>query len=192
MGKVIVVQFVTLDGIVEDPDGSAGMDGGGWAFHAGPDVFAGDKFALGPIMTTGAMLLGRSTWEMFAGRWPGRSGEFADAMNAIAKIVVTHRAPDLDAWNNSSLLNGDLIDETKRLAADRDVVVVGSISVVHQLAAADAVDEYRLLTVPLAIGSGTPLFTSAVSLRQVSVEPADTMVLTTYERVRLLVPTPAS
>src|SRR5215468_4636840 len=100
MGKVIVVAFVTLDGIVEDPDGTGGMEGGGWAFQAGPNVFAGDKFALGPIMSTGVLLLGRTTWEMFAERWPTRTGDFADAMNAATKVVVSSHPVPLDAWSN--------------------------------------------------------------------------------------------
>jgi dihydrofolate reductase len=145
-------------------------------------VFTGDKFGLGPLMTTGVMLLGHSTWQMFAERWPSRTGEFPDAMNAMAKAVVSRRAPTLDAWNNSSLLEGDLIEGTKALAADRDVVVVGSISVVHQLTAADAVDEYRLLTVPVSVGTGTRLFEGRVSLDLVAVESIGTTVLARYQR----------
>jgi dihydrofolate reductase len=184
MGKVIVVEFVTLDGIVEDPDGSGGMDGGGWAFQAGPDVFAGDKFALGPIMSTGVLLLGRSTWEMFAGRWPTRTGAFADAMNAATKVVVSSRALALDAWSNSVTLEGDLVEGVRRLAADRDVAVIGSMSVAHQLAAADVVDEYRLLTIPIAVGRGTPLFTSPLALQLASIESTGAAGLAYYERVR--------
>jgi len=182
MGKVIVVEFVTLDGIVEDPDGSGGMDGGGWAFHAGPDVFAGDKFALGPIMSSGVLLLGRSTWDMFAGRWPTRTGDFADAMNGATKVVVTSRPVELDAWSNSEVLEGELVDGVRRLAADRDVAMIGSMSVAHQLAAADAVDEYRLLTIPIAIGSGTPLFATPTALRLTSIESTGAGTLAYYER----------
>ena len=169
MGKVIVVGFVTLDGVVEDPDGTGGTPGGGWAFHAGHHVFAGDKFATGPSLKDGVLLLGRNTWSMFAGRWPGRTGAFPDAMNRAAKVVVSHAPPALDAWNNSSALDGDLVEAVARLAVDRDVIVVGSTSVVHQLTAADAVDEYRLITIPVALGAGTPLFATPTSLQVVSV-----------------------
>jgi dihydrofolate reductase len=182
VGKVIVAEFVTLDGVVEDPDGSGGLPEGGWAFHAGPEVFAGDKFGLGPIMATGALLLGRVTWELFASRWPSRSGGFADAMNAMAKVVVSHRQLDLDTWSNSSTLDGDLAEGVKRLATDRDVAIAGSTSVVHQLAAADLVDEYRLITVPVALGTGRQLFAAPAALRLASVAPADTTLLARYER----------
>jgi len=181
MGKVIVVQFVTLDGIVEDPDGTGGMDGGGWAFHSGPDVFAGDKFALGPVMSSGALLLGRSTWEMFAGRWPGRSGEFADAMNAATKVVVTSRPLDLSAWSNSVALDGELVDAVRRLAIERDVAVIGSMSVVDQLVRAGAVDEFRLLTIPIVVGHGTALFRAPTALRLISIESTAVGALARYE-----------
>src|SRR5262245_8557987 len=109
MGSVIVAEFVTLDGVVEDPDGSGGTPAGGWAFHAGPDVFAGDKFGLTPSMADGVLLLGRSTWDLFASRWPDRSGGFADVMNASAKRVVTHRPAPVETWANSAVLDGDLV-----------------------------------------------------------------------------------
>ena len=185
MGKVIVVEFVTLDGIVEDPDGSAGMPKGGWAFHAGPQVFAGDKFAIASIMESGVLLLGRATWEMFAARWPSRTGEFADAMNAVEKVVVSRQVLPLETWSNSSALEGDLIEGVERLADERDVVVAGSTSVVHQLAAEDAVDEYRLVTIPVALGTGTPLFAAPAELTLVSIEPAANAALAYYERVRV-------
>jgi dihydrofolate reductase len=110
--------------------------------------------------------------------------QFVTLEGAMAKIVVSHQGPALDIWSNSSLLSGDLIETTRAVATDRDVVVVGSTSVVHQLAAADAVDEYRLLTIPIAVGTGTPLFISPVSLQLTSVEATDTMVLTRYQRIR--------
>jgi dihydrofolate reductase len=182
MGKVIVVQFVTLDGIVEDPDGSGGMDGGGWAFHAGPDVFAGDKFALGPMLSNGVLLLGRSTWEMFAERWPTRTTEFADAMNAATKVVVSSRPVPLAAWSNSVALEGELIAGVQRLAAERDVAVIGSTSVTRQLAAADMVDEYRLVTVPITVGRGAALFAGPTALRLTSVESIGPATLARYER----------
>jgi dihydrofolate reductase len=183
MGKVIVAQFVTLDGIVEDPDGTGGMDGGGWAFHAGPDVFAGDKFCLGPVMSNGVLVLGRATWAMFAERWPTRSGGFADEMNAATKVVVSNGAPQLDAWSGSTRLEGGLVDGVRRLAAEGDVAVVGSTSVVHQLAAAGAVDEYRLLTIPIAVGGGAPLFDRPIALRHVSTEATPAGSLARYEPV---------
>jgi dihydrofolate reductase len=181
-GKVIVIEFVTLDGIVEDPDGSGGMPGGGWAFRFGPEAVAGDKFQLGPILEAGVLLVGRSTWDLFSGIWPNRSDDFANAMNRIPKVVVSRSAPVLDAWPNSSVLQGDLLAGVARLARDRDVVVVGSTSVVRALAAADAVDEYRLLVFPTALGTGQKLFVAPVHLRLKSAEPLNATVLACYER----------
>ena len=87
LNKIIVVQFVTLDGVVEDPDGRAGTPFGGWAFRFGADAIAGDKFGLGSIMQTGALLFGRRTWEHFAQLWPNRSDPFSAAMNALGAIA---------------------------------------------------------------------------------------------------------
>jgi dihydrofolate reductase len=182
MGKVIVIEFVTLDGIVEDPDGSGGTPGGGWAFRFGPDAVAGDKFKLGPIFDTGVLLVGRSTWELFSRIWPNRTGEFANAMNRIQKVVVSRSAPIFDAWSNSSPLEGELVEGVSSLRRDRDVVVVGSMSVVHALAAADAVDEYRLLVFPTALGAGEKLFVAPVDLQLTSIEVSSTAVLARYQR----------
>jgi dihydrofolate reductase len=182
MGKVIVIEFVTLDGVMEDPDGSDGTPSGGWAFRFGPDAVAGDKFRLGPVLDTGVLVLGRSTWQLFAHIWPNRSDEFAQAMNRIPKAVASPTSPDLGLWSNSSLLEGDLVEGIVRLAQDRDVVVAGSTSVVHALAAADAVDEYRVLVFPTALGEGTRLFVSPVNLQLTSVEPSATTILALYQR----------
>jgi dihydrofolate reductase len=182
-GKVIVIQFVTLDGVVEDPDGSKGTPGGGWAFRSGPRRVAGDDFKLGSILETGVVLMGRTTWEVFARRWPNRSDEFADVMNRIPKVVASRSAPALDAWSNSSLLERDLVAGVADLTRERDVVVMGSTSVVHALAASDAVDEYRLLVIPTALGAGQRLFVAPVDLQLTSVEIAGEAVLARYDRI---------
>jgi len=180
MGKVIVVQFVTLDGVVEDPDGSGGTAFGGWAFRFGPEAVAGDKFRLGPILGSGVLLFGRRTWEHFSRLWPTRSDPFSTAMNQARKAVVTHGTPDLSAWSRSTVLAGDLTDGVARLARERDVVVIGSTSVVRRLAAIEAVDEYRLLTFPTVAGAGARLFTVPVDLRLVSVDAVGPATLATY------------
>jgi dihydrofolate reductase len=182
MGKVIVIEFVTLDGVVEDPDGNEGTPGGGWMWRFGPETVAGDKFKLGPMMDTGVLLLGRKTWEMFSHIWPNQSDEFSDAMNRMAKVVVSRSAPDLNAWSNSSLLEGELVAGVGRLTLERDVVVAGSTSVVHALAAADAVDEYHLLVFPTALGTGRKLFVAPVDLQLTSLEQSSAAVLARYER----------
>ncbi len=186
MGKVIVVQFVTVDGVVEDPDGSGGMVGGGWAFRAGPEVFAGDKFDVGESMSSGVMLFGRRTWEMFSTRWPNRTGEFPDLMNGSRKVVATTTLDDVSAWTNSSIIDGGLEAAVASLAAAGDVVVIGSTSLVHALAAADLVDEYRLLVVPIVVGGGERLFPAGTTadLALVSAEAQGEMVAIRYERRR--------
>lgn len=183
MGKVIVVEFVTADGFIQDPDGSGGTPGGGWAFHAGPEVFAGDKFDVGASMASGALLLGRTTWEMFSTRWPMRTGEFPDLMNQTPKVVVSSSLEDVSAWHNSSVLEGDLEDGVAALRRAGDVVVVGSISVVRALTAASLVDQYRLLVVPIVVGSGERLFAegTARSLELASAEPRGSTVFITYD-----------
>ena len=181
-GKVIVIQFVTLDGVVEDADGSGGTPGGGWALRSGPGRVTTDHFGLGPILDSGVLLFGRRTWEVFSRRWPNRSGEYADALNRIPKIVVSRSAPDLRAWSNSSLLDGELVAGVAGLRRGQDVVVVGSTSVVHALAAVDAVDEYRLFVVPTALGAGERLFVAPVDLRLGSVEAVGHGFLARYDR----------
>jgi dihydrofolate reductase len=174
MGTVVVIQFITLDGIVEGPET--------WAFRSGPQRMVADDFRLGPILDTGVLLLGRTTWEVFAGRWPTRTEPYAAALNRMPKVVVSRSAPTLDAWENSALLTGGLVDGVAELARDRDVVVAGSTSVVHALAAADAVDEYRLLLVATALGSGRRLFAAPVELRPASIETVGERVLARYVR----------
>ena len=112
--SVTVVEFITLDGVIEDPDGSGGTAAGGWAFRHGPEAVAGDKFRLGERLETGVLLFGRTTWELFAKLWPGRTGEFADRLNAAAKLVASRTLGDVSAWHNSSLLQGELVDAVRR------------------------------------------------------------------------------
>lgn len=156
--SVIVIEFITLDGIVSDPDGSAGTPGGGWAFRNGPEAVAGDKFRLGRTLDDGVLLLGRTTWQLFSRLWPGRDDPFAARMNAVPKLVASRTLTDSDtsAWSNSQLLEGDLVDAVRR--ERRNMVVTGSLSVVDRLMAADLIDEYRLLTFPTVLGTGQRLF----------------------------------
>jgi dihydrofolate reductase len=156
--SVIVIEFVTLDGVVSDPDGSAGTPLGGWAFRHGPEAISGDKFRLGRTLDDGVLLLGRTTWQLFSRLWPGREDPFAARMNAVPKLVASHTLTEADtsAWVNSTVMKGHLLDAVAR--ESRDVVVTGSLSVVDQLMSADLVDEYRLLTFPTVLGSGRRLF----------------------------------
>lgn len=178
-GKIIAIEFVTLDGVVEDPDGRAGTPFGGWAFRFGAAAIGGDKFRLDSIMQTGALLFGRGTWEHFAGLWPARSDPFSAAMNALPKYVVSRGVPDLAAWPNSRPLDGDLVGAVTGLAQRQDVVVIGSISVVGKLADAGIVDEYRLLVVPSFVGSGRRMFDTRVDLDLVAAVTDGPMTLLT-------------
>ena len=153
--SVIVIEFITLDGIVSDPDGSGGTPAGGWAFRHGPEAVAGDKFRLGRVLDDGVMLLGRRTWELFAKIWPGRDTPFAQRMNGVPKLVVSRTLTDASAWANSQIA-ADPVDVVRQ--EPRDVIITGSLSVVHPLIAAGLIDEYRLLTFPTVLGTGERLF----------------------------------
>ncbi|MGW3118299.1 dihydrofolate reductase family protein [Streptomyces sp. NPDC001107] len=181
--SVIVIAFTTLDGIVSDPDGRAGTPGGGWMFRHGPEAVAGDKFRLGAALDEGVLLLGRTTWELFSQLWPGRDDPFAARMNAARKLVATRTLTDVSAWANSQTLTGDLVDAVKQ--EKRDVVVAGSLSVVHALMAEDLIDEYRLITFPTILGTGDRLFptdTPPVHLECESAQQTGPTVLTRYRR----------
>ncbi|GAA4484312.1 dihydrofolate reductase family protein [Actinoallomurus oryzae] len=183
--SVIVIQFVTLDGIVSDPDGSAGTPSGGWAFRHGPETVAGDKFQLGATLDEGVMLLGRSTWELFSRLWPGRDDPFSTRMNAASKLVASRTLTDPSAWVNSRVIEGDLVEVVKR--ERRDVVVTGSLSVVRALMGEDLIDEYRLLTFPTILGSGERLFPAGgppAHLECRSAEMNGAAVFTRYVRER--------
>lgn len=180
MGKVIVIQFITIDGVVEDPDGSDGTAFGGWAMRYGPEGVAGDKFQLGTIMTTGTLLFGRRTWDHFSTRWPPRDSPFAIAMNTAAKAVVTSHPIDPAAWTNSTAITGPVEGWVRDTVPQRDVVVIGSGSVVEALSAADLVDEYRLLTFPTAIGAGRQLFSTPFEAQLITVDPAGPGTLAVY------------
>jgi dihydrofolate reductase len=181
--SVIVIEFITVDGVVADPDGSGGTEQGGWAFRYGPEAVAGDKFRLGSALDDGVLLLGRTTWQLFSRLWPGRDDPFALRMNAVPKLVVSRTLTDTSAWANSRALEGDLLDAVGR--ERRDVVVTGSLSVVGQLMTEDLIDEYRLMTFPTVLGTGRRLFPADAphaELRCESVEQVGAAVLTRYRR----------
>ncbi|HYJ76494.1 MAG TPA: dihydrofolate reductase family protein [Kineosporiaceae bacterium] len=181
MGDVIVIQFCTLDGVVSDPDGRWGSAIGGWAFKYGAGPVSDDKFRLGARMDDGVQLYGRRTWEHFSKLWPSRSGGYADVMNAVPKRVATRTGIDASAWSNSAAIEGDPVQWAADERTRRDVVVIGSLSLVHALAVADLVDEYRLITFPTVVGAGDRLFAPGVGaeFRFTTAEPADAEALTT-------------
>lgn len=185
MGKVIVISFVTLDGVVEDPDGSGGTPQGGWAFRYGPEATAGDKFGLGPVLDTGVMVLGRTTWQLFSRIFGPRTDPFSQKMNAIPKVVASRSLERADGWQGSTVLRGELDVEVARLREDRDVVIPGSASVVEHLAAHDLVDQYRMLVFPTVLGQGRRLFadgTAPVDLELSGIEALGPVLRLVYDR----------
>jgi dihydrofolate reductase len=158
VGRIVVTEFVSLDGVVEAPGGGESFEHGGWslAISRGDE---GDKFKLDETLSSEAILLGRVTYEGFAAAWPSREGEFADKLNAMPKYVVSSTLDDPE-WNNTTVLKGAVPDEVGKLRAalDGDIVVHGSPQLVQTLVENDLVDEYRLLVFPVVLGSGKRLF----------------------------------
>src|SRR3989440_4435149 len=158
MGKVVVSQFITLDGVVEDPGGSENWERGGWAFQYERGA-EGDQFKLDETMAADALLLGRVTYEGFAEAWPSREGEFADKFNNMPKYVVSSTLENPE-WSNSTVLKGDVVEEVSKLrqGPDGDIFVHGSAQLAQTLVANDLVDELRLMVFPVVLGSGKRLF----------------------------------
>jgi dihydrofolate reductase len=160
MGRVVVSEFITVDGVMEDPGGGETFDRGGWAFRfdQGPE---GAKFKFAELMAADALLLGRITYEGFAKAWPTMegTGEFGEVMNSIPKLVVSSTL-ESPSWNNSSVISADLASEVAKLAEryDRDILVAGSARLVQRLLALDLVDELRLMVFPVVLGKGKRLF----------------------------------
>jgi dihydrofolate reductase len=158
MGRIIITEFVSLDGVMEAPGGGEGFKHGGWTFEIDRGT-EGDKFKLDEALDADALLLGRVTYEGFAAAWPSREGEFADKFNTMPKYVVssTLQKPD---WKNSTVLDGDLAEEVAKLKQDLDgdIVVHGSARLVQALIEHDLVDELRLMVFPVVLGSGKRLF----------------------------------
>jgi dihydrofolate reductase len=180
MRKIIVSEFMTLDGVMEDPGGSEKKKYGGWAFkfERGPE---GDKFKLDEIRDSGALLLGRITYQGFAEAWPSRTGEFADLMNGMPKYVVstTLKRP---AWNNSSVISQNIAEEVSRLKdlPGKDILIAGSARLVQTLMPHNIIDEYRLMVYPVLLGEGKRLFdggSDMQALRLVESKPVGEGVL---------------
>ena len=158
MGKIVVTEFISVDGVIEDPGGAEDYKYGGWAFEfdRGED---GNQFKLDETMGSAALLLGRKTYEGFADAWPSREGEFADKFNTMPKYVVSSTLKDPE-WTNTTVLDGDLTESVEKLRdeVDGDVVVHGSAQLVQALIENGLVDELRLMVFPVVLGSGKRLF----------------------------------
>jgi dihydrofolate reductase len=185
MAKIVVSQFVSVDGVIEDPGGSEKWDRGGWAFkyERGPE---GDQFKVDEVMASDALLLGRVTYEGFAEAWPSRSGDFADKFNGMRKYVVSGSMDEAE-WNNSIVVKPDgLVDTVTKLRQEPggDVLVNGSAQLVAALRANDLVDEYRLMVFPTVLGGGKRLFADdgkASGLRLMDAKPAGETLILIYE-----------
>ncbi|MEX2646195.1 MAG: dihydrofolate reductase family protein [Gaiellaceae bacterium] len=185
MARIVVTEFVSLDGVMEDPGGVEGFEHGGWSFEVSRGE-EGDRFKLDETMSSDALLLGRVTYEGFAAAWPSREGEFADKFNSMPKYVVSSTLEQPD-WSNTTVLKGDLAEEVASLRAahDGDVVVHGSATLAQALLERDLVDELRLMVFPVVLGSGKRFFgTSAKKpLRLVeSKVVGDGVAILRYER----------
>jgi dihydrofolate reductase len=190
MGKIIISENVTLDGIVQDPNGEEGFGRGGWFPPMGSkDREAWAKLELDEALAAQALLLGRRSDEFFAARWQPRSGEWADRLNSLPKYVVSSTL-EKPKWSNSTLIGGDVVDEISKLKQelDGDIVVYASRQLVHTLIEHDLADELRLVVHPIVVGAGKCLFgaTSAKKpLRLIDIRTVgDGLALLTYQPVR--------
>lgn len=183
MGRIVVSEFVTLDGVMEDPGGAEQSPHGGWAFQFERGE-AGDRFKYDELMAADALLLGRRTYEGFAAAWPQMNADqFGQKMNSMPKYVFSRTLTEAN-WANSTILAGDVADEAARLKQqDGELLVAGSGRLVDALHEAGLIDEYRLMVFPIVAGGGRRLFADTArqaSLRLVETGRAADTVLLTY------------
>ncbi len=185
MGRIVVTEFISLDGVIEDPGGSEDYKYGGWSFEISRGD-EGDQFKLDETMQAEALLLGRRTYEGFAAAWPSREGEFADKFNNMPKYVVSSTLKDPE-WTNTTVLGDDLAAEVSRLRQelDGDIVVHGSAQLVQALVDQGLVDELRLMVFPVVLGAGKRLFGETSDKRPLRLSDSkivgDGVAILTYE-----------
>ena len=162
MGKLVVTEFVSVDGVFEDPGGVEGYEHGGWTFEydRGED---GNKFKLDEVMEAEVQLLGRATYEGFAAAWPSREGPFAEKLNNDRKYVVSTTLSDPE-WQNTTVIGDDVVNALSKLKQDTEgvILVAGSGTLVRTLLEADLVDELRLMVFPTILGRGKRLFPDGI------------------------------
>ena len=185
--RIVVTEFVSLDGVMEAPGGEPGFKYPGWTFEfdRGDD---GNEFKLDETRQSDAVLLGRRTYESFAGAWPQREGEFADRLNSMPKFVVSTTLKDAE-WNNTTVLgSGDATAQVRKLKQDFDgeVQVPGSHRLVQELIASDLVDQINLMVFPVILGTGKKAFEEAPERRNLSLKESkvvgDGVLVLVYER----------
>jgi len=191
MGKIVITTNISLDGVVEDPDGQEGSVLGGWfGQFGGKDLDGWAKVETEEALGAEALLLGRRSDEWFATRWPSRSGEWADKLNSMPKFAVSSTLKDAK-WSNSTIINGDVVGEVRKLKQQirGEILVYASYQLVHTLMEHDLVDELRLVTFPVVLGAGERLFgptSDKRPLRLVDVTAiGDGLTFVTYEVVRV-------
>ena len=188
MGRIVISDFVSLDGVIEDPAGDEGFRVGGWVgeIKGQPEV---GKILLDDALGTDALLLGRRSYEFLAARWPSRGGELADRLNSLPKYVVSSTLEDPD-WNNSTVLKGDVVNEVSKLKQELDgeINVPASFQLARMLIEHDLVDELRLRVYPVMLGAGARLFgetSDKKPMRLLDMQTAgDGVALLTYEPIR--------
>jgi dihydrofolate reductase len=190
MGKIVVSENVSLDGVVQDPTGEEGFSHGGWFTQISDrDREEWAKVELDEALRAEALLMGRRTYDFFAARWPSRDGVWADRLNGMPKYVVSSTLTDAD-WSNSTVLTGDVVDEVSRLTRELDgeIVVFGSGRLVRALLDHDLVDEVRLIVYPVVLGAGDRPFAEIARRRSLrllgSRTVGDGLVHMTYDVVR--------
>ena len=190
MGKIVISENVSLNGVVQDPTGEEGFRHGGWFGQVGgKDREEWAKVEFEEALGAEALLLGRRSDEYFGPRWTGRSGEWADRLNGLPKYVVSSTLVNPE-WSNSTVLKGDVVEEVSKLKQelDGDIVVYASRQLVHTLMEHDLVDELRLMVYPVVLGAGERLFgetSDKKSIRPLHARTVgDSLVYLTYEVVR--------
>ena len=188
MGRIVISENVSLDGVSEDPAGVEHFRLGGWFWETdrGED---GERLTLDKTLDTDALLLGRRSYEFFAATWSSRGGELADKLNSLPKYIVSATLED-PAWHNSTVLKGDVVDEASKLkqVLDGEIVVLGSPQLARTLIEHDLVDELRLMIYPVVLGAGARLFgetSDKKPMRLVDTRTVgDGIAILTYEPVR--------
>jgi dihydrofolate reductase len=165
MGRIVVTEFLSLDGVMEGPGGDNDFVRGAWSFEFNRGA-EGDQFKRDETMASDAMLLGRRTYEGFANAWPQREGEFADKFNSMPKYVVSSTLGDPE-WTNTTVLDGDLTDAVSEIKDrhDRDILVHGSAQLVQDLIERNLVDELHLMVFPVVLGTGKRLFGDTTDMK---------------------------
>ncbi len=175
MGRLVVTEFVSVDGVFEDPGGAEGYEHGGWTFEYDRGE-EGNQFKLDELMEAKVQLLGRKTYEGFAAAWPAREGPFAEKLNNDPKVVVSSTLTD-PAWQNTTVLSGDVVEAVSKLKGETDgvILVAGSGALVATLLAADLVDELRLMVFPTILGRGRRLFPEGIDRRKLQLAESRTV-----------------